>query len=95
MRATVKAVALSALLAAGAARGQDAAPMQIAVLGDSLSTGAATHPALVFDGNALWHVFSGETDVSARTSDLAPAVAAALPPGLPPPMRLWPTPREF
>jgi hypothetical protein len=64
------------------ARADEAAPgpVRIAVLGDSLSTGAATHPALTFDTKDLWKVFSGETSVAT---------------GLSPPQRLWPGPREF
>lgn len=54
--------------------------LTMAVFGDSLSTGAATHPALTFDAPDLWKVFSGETDVAT---------------GKPPPRRLWPAPTEF
>ena len=36
-------------------------PPMIAVLGDSLATGAATHPSLTFDAQDLWRVFSGVT----------------------------------
>lgn len=58
-----------------------AAPLpQMAVFGDSLSTGAATNPALTFDPLDLWRVFSGETDLAVDK---------------PPPQRLWPSPREF
>lgn len=62
------------------------APFQIAVLGDSLSTGAATHPALQMDAKQLWEVFRSTVDVSA----LDPAGRE-----LPPPQRLWPSRREF
>lgn len=61
------------------------APFRIAVLGDSLSTGAATHPALQMDAKRLWEVFQGKIDVRAQDTELE----------LPPPQRLWPARREF
>jgi lysophospholipase L1-like esterase len=36
----------------------------VAILGDSLSTGAATHPGLAYDNIGLWSVFRGETSVA-------------------------------
>lgn len=62
------------------------APFRIAVLGDSLSTGAATHPALQMDAKRLWEIFQGQVDVQAGDTDRAL---------LPAPLRLWPARREF
>jgi hypothetical protein len=36
----------------------------LAILGDSSSTGAASHPKLEYDSKVLWSVFRGETDLS-------------------------------
>jgi lysophospholipase L1-like esterase len=52
---------------------------QIAIVGDSISTGAAAHPSLTYDPVALWEVFSGQTDLAGAEA----------------PTRLWPSPREF
>ncbi len=71
------------------------AETQMAVLGDSISTGAATHPALTFDSLALWKVFNGETAVTPRLEDLPAEMRSTMPSPLRPPVRLWPTAREF
>ena len=62
------------------------APFQMAILGDSLSTGAASHPALAMDAKQLWDVFQERIDVQARDASGAQ---------LPAPQRLWPSMREF
>jgi len=36
----------------------------LAVLGDSMSTGAAANPKIEFDSRSLWDVFNGSSDVS-------------------------------
>ncbi len=57
----------------------------VAILGDSVSTGAGTHPALTYDPNALWEIFVGENsapDLLAPPGENSRAV------------RLWPAPRE-
>ena len=56
---------------------------RVAILGDSLSTGAATHPDLVYDPKVLWNILSGKT--SLRQLD----------PGLRPAQRLLPSFREW
>lgn len=89
-RTLVHALAL-ALVTSGTAACQPAgeppqAPFRLAVLGDSISTGAATHPALAMDARRLWGVFSGATE--ARPVDAERGE-------LPPPGRLWPSVREF
>lgn len=77
-----------------------------AICGDSVSTGAATHPELEFDSNHLWRVFMEQRSVEPKVADILPH--AELLPGLaaglasraangsiPPPQRLWPTVREY
>ena len=36
------------------------------VFGDSIASGAATHPALEFDGDVLWEILNGQKSVSPR-----------------------------
>lgn len=87
----------------GAAQGQTSAQisalptddLQVAILGDSISTGAATHPALAFDSVELWNVFTGTTSVAPRRADLPADLPVALADPMAPPVRLWPGPREF
>ena len=67
----------------------------LAILGDSLSTGAATHPALQFDGQVLWDVFTGKISVQPTTAALPSDLAAGLPEPPPAPLRMWPGVREF
>jgi hypothetical protein len=62
------------------------APFRLAVLGDSISTGAATHPALAMDAKRLWGVFTGSAEARPVDAELGE---------LPPPGRLWPSVREF
>jgi hypothetical protein len=68
---------------------------RLAILGDSLSTGAATHPALVFDTERLWAVFQDQTLVAPKRSDIPSADRFQLPETLAAPQRLWPSPREY
>lgn len=37
----------------------------IAIIGDSLATGAATHPNMVYDTETLWKIFRGELSIEA------------------------------
>lgn len=72
----------------------------IAVFGDSISTGAATHPALQMDARRLWDIFTGVQLRPAQASHLPPgAIAEDLLAGtdgiLPAPSRPWPSPLEF
>ena len=39
----------------------------VGILGDSLSTGAGTHPSLEFNGDSLWEVFKGLRPISATS----------------------------
>jgi hypothetical protein len=93
MMRTARHLAAIALLFSSAGAGAE--PLDLAIVGDSLSTGAATHPALTFDAKALWAVFNGQTSVLPRRADLPADLAGPLPDPPPPPVRLWPTPREF
>ena len=105
LRQRVASVAKSGMLiAAGvvalilAAKAPNATAGQVpalAILGDSLSTGAATHPALQFDGQVLWDVFTGKISVQPTTAALPSDLAAGLPEPPPAPLRLWPSVREF
>jgi lysophospholipase L1-like esterase len=63
-----------------------------AVLGDSLSTGAALHPALNFDSLALWQVLKGEISVAVEDRHYPPGYAPLREPAAP---LLWPTIGEF
>ncbi|MEZ4743644.1 MAG: hypothetical protein R3B45_14565 [Bdellovibrionota bacterium] len=40
----------------------------IAILGDSLATGAATHPAMVFDPAVMWNIFNNKTSIKPNSS---------------------------
>jgi hypothetical protein len=65
----------------------------VAILGDSLSTGAATHPKLEFDAKVLWDVFNGSTDLSV-TPSMIPIDFQEATTGLEPPNRIGPSSRE-
>ncbi len=83
----------SGVLAVGTAWAQE--PV-LAVLGDSLSTGAATNPALAVDAKVLWSVFNGQTSVAPLAAAFpADFQAYGLKDPLPAPVRLWPAAREF
>ncbi len=86
------AFALSSLLLAPPAAAEE--PVTFAILGDSLSTGAATHPALTFDAMALWKVFDGKTSAIPSLADLPLDFRDRIK-ELTPPRRSWPTSREF
>lgn len=66
----------------------------LAIMGDSISTGAASHPALTYDSLVLWNVMTGKLSVEAKRSDIPehPDVKWGL--DLSPPRRLWPSSRE-
>lgn len=79
----------------GAVQAKGAPNIGVAILGDSLSTGAATHPALAFDAKNLWDVFEGHIRLDAEASTLPESFRAKAVDALPAPQVLWPTPREF
>ncbi|MFK7827647.1 MAG: hypothetical protein AB8G05_26110 [Oligoflexales bacterium] len=54
------------LLLGSHVRGQVAS---VGILGDSLSTGAGTHPSLEFNGDSLWDVFKGVTAITATSEN--------------------------
>lgn len=79
-----------------AERGQNSSEIAMAIFGDSLATGAATHPALQFDTLVLWQIFQGSTSLIPRKAQLpADFQEEAQLERLLPPRRLWPSPREF
>ncbi|MBP9706632.1 MAG: SGNH/GDSL hydrolase family protein [Oligoflexales bacterium] len=72
---------------------------EFAILGDSLATGAASHPALSYDANKLMDVFLGKTDVSALSANLKQAALFGIDPVqeslLAAPHIIWPQDSEF
>jgi len=66
----------------------------MAVFGDSISTGAASHPALAYDSLLLWKAFTGEVDLSAKLEHLPAEQQRLLQNSLTPPQRLWPGSRQ-
>lgn len=87
----VAGVGLSALVLGSLAPDLNAAT---AILGDSLSTGAATHPQLSYDPQNIWRILNGSIPVTAKASDIPaaaewnikeqnPAAPVALLPGVP------------
>ena len=85
---TAAAMAALMLLVAKAPNALAADVPALAILGDSLSTGAATHPALQFDGQVLWDVFTGKISVQPTTAALPSDLAAGLPEPPPAPLRM-------
>lgn len=72
---------------------EKSANSKVAILGDSLSTGAATHSALAFDGDSLWDVFKHVVSVN---EEKTPEISAFLGPvDLGKPGSLWYSEREF
>jgi lysophospholipase L1-like esterase len=71
-------------------------PFDAVLLGDSISTGGGTHPALKFDTDNLWEVFNGRISAAPDIAHYSPENQALFSGGsLPAPRRLWPTMREF
>lgn len=66
----------------------------LAILGDSISTGAGSHPVLEFDSASLWRVMTGELNVSAKASDIPHRESFKIGDTLDAPRRLWPSSRE-
>ncbi len=50
--------------------GVDLSGASAVIFGDSVASGAATHPALEYNGDVLWDILSGKVDVSAKSSDI-------------------------
>ena len=101
MRRPWLVLALLMLFAAKAWSADSDSGVRVAILGDSLSTGAATHPDLTFDSVRLWELFSGARSTLARAEDLPKPIRDLVGPDerdgrdLLLPRRLWPTSREF
>lgn len=67
----------------------------IVILGDSLSTGAASHPDLTYDSQSLWSVVNGEKVMTAERKFLSQEFKdKILEDTLVAPVRLWPSRRE-
>lgn len=66
----------------------------LAIVGDSISSGAASHPSLAYDPLILWKIMTGELDVSAKLSDIPRKQDFKITDTLESPRRLWPGPRE-
>jgi lysophospholipase L1-like esterase len=66
----------------------------IAVLGDSISTGAVAHPSMQFNKTRLWSVLSGETSVEPDLSEYQLATGLKNESFLVP-KRLWPSAMAF
>ncbi len=68
---------------------------KLAIIGDSLSTGAGSHPGLKFDGKVLWNVFTNKIDITPKVSDIPSPERFELGDSLGAPARAWPSNREF
>jgi lysophospholipase L1-like esterase len=66
-----------------------------AVIGDSISTGAVTHPDLSFDATKLWNIFRGQAPFTANAAFLESIGVSGMIDPLAPPVRLPPSRREF
>lgn len=66
----------------------------LAILGDSISTGAAAHPGLEYDPLALWRIMTGEIAIAAKASDIPRREDFKIGETLEAPRRLWPSNRE-
>ncbi len=67
-----------------------------AILGDSISTGAGSHPVLKYDVEALWDVFNNKVSTKTERSHLNEYYQGKFSASdLVAPVRLWPTMREY
>ena len=66
----------------------------MAVLGDSISTGAVAHPDLSYNQDSLWNIFRGKRSVKPDL-DYYNSVTGQTVSQLVPPTRLWPGVREY
>ncbi len=66
----------------------------MAILGDSISTGAASHPALEYDPFVLWRIMTGELSVNAKAIDIPGRQEFKITDSVEAPRRLWPSSRE-
>ena len=72
-------------------------PARVAIIGDSISTGAAAHPALTYDPLVLWDVFAGTVPLNVTPADIPEAARTPFAGSttLAEPRRLWPADRDF
>ncbi len=76
------------------AHAQDLEP-SIAFIGDSISTGAASHPQLTLSRKKLWEVFLGPDTLSPKAADLPQDLPWKYADPLAKPRATWPTWREL
>jgi len=70
--------------------------IEAAILGDSISTGGGSHPALKYDVETLWDVFNNRASVKTERAHLNEYYQGKFSSAeLIAPIRLWPTMREF
>ncbi len=69
--------------------------MKVVILGDSLSTGAATHPSLVYDTKMLLDLFLSGQRPEASTTDISPFLPSQAPIELTKIKTFWPDIQEF
>lgn len=91
----VQGSSLAASPVAGSFASDRGADRSVAVLGDSLATGAATHPALAFDAKVLWDVLDGRFGVAPKAADIPTVGPWTFSDPLEEPTRLWPGVREY
>jgi lysophospholipase L1-like esterase len=48
----------------------DLSGTSVVIFGDSVASGAASHPAIEYSGDVLWEVLNGEVDVTAKAGDV-------------------------
>ena len=90
MRFGMKICFLVALLAASPTFARPG----IAIMGDSISTGAASHPALEYHPEILWRALTGSLSVKASAADIPSRASFGIGDDIAPPTRLWPARRE-
>lgn len=66
----------------------------IAFIGDSISTGAVTNPALTFDKQNLWEIFRGKVSIEVNPEYFEQETGRSFG-TLRKPVRLWPSLREY
>ncbi|MFK7872781.1 MAG: SGNH/GDSL hydrolase family protein [Oligoflexales bacterium] len=65
----------------------------VAILGDSLSTGAGTHPSFQYEPQSFWDILEAKTPLTTASMDSLQEFYTTMPTNSP--QMLWPTPREF
>lgn len=68
---------------------------KVAILGDSVSTGAGSHPNHIYDTKALWDVFQGDVSTYPSGEDIEKFTSFNHLDSLGAPIYAWPSEREF